>query len=278
MHDEKTKGSTIDEESKFKTRRNFLRDFAAPAAAIAGGAVVLSAVGACRPKSVLKKDKAGITPRWAMLVDLKRCIGCRTCTVACKSENEVPLGVFRTFVHELEEGNFPNTKRFFAATQCNHCSEAPCLPVCPVDPIKGTYKSPNGDNIEYERRATYQRPDGVVLVDYDRCIGCHACVEACPYQARYVDPSKKAGGDPANNTVGKCTYCDHRIDNGVAPSCVQTCLGKALLLGDLNDPSSEISKRLKSEKTQVWMPGEGTKPKTYYASLENQAVLGKEVK
>ena len=214
--------------------------------------------------------------RYAMLVDLNRCIGCRSCTVACKAENQVPLGVFRTYVHYLEEGTYPETKRYFAPTFCNHCSEPPCVTACPVDPVKGVYKTSRGEEVEYERRATYTRPDGLVLMDYDRCIGCHMCVKACPYGARFVDPSRKAGGDPSNNTVGKCTYCVQRLDNGVVPSCVQTCLGGALIFGDLNDSSSEIAK--KSRKAKVWKPKEGTKPNTYYVGLTHEAVLGEEVK
>lgn len=257
------------------TRRDFLRGLALPAAVVAGGAAALATLGGCGPTLIKGK---GHSARWGMLVDLKKCIGCRACTVACKAENEVPLGVFRTTVHYLEEGKFPNPKRSFAPTLCNHCSEPPCTKVCPVDPIKAKHKGPNGVELEYEKRATYKRPDGVVLVDYDRCVGCHMCVENCPYGARFVDPVRKAGGDPANNTVGKCTYCVQRLDNGVAPSCAQTCLGGALIFGDLNDPGSEISKRLKKEKAITWKPGKGTKPNTYYLALKNKAVLGEEVK
>ncbi|MFQ6083851.1 MAG: 4Fe-4S dicluster domain-containing protein [Candidatus Aminicenantia bacterium] len=206
-------------------------------------------------------------PRYAMLIDLRKCYGCRACTISCKSEFQVPLGVFRTVVKQKEKGTFPKTKRFFQPIMCNHCANPPCVEVCPVDPVKAIYKY-NGREVEYEKRATYSRPDGAVLVDYERCIGCQLCVEECPYKARYVDPIRKAGGEPENNTVGKCTLCVHRVDQEVPPSCVNTCPAQARIFGNINDPLSKVSQLLKEHKTQVLFPEERTDPHVFYIAFE----------
>lgn len=264
--------SVIKEEQKPVDRRKFLRT-----ATVAGAGLLALAASRTENKLAHAAGKAK-GPRYAMFVDLKRCIGCRACSVACKSENEVPLKVFRTTVHYLDTGKYPNAKRYLARVLCNHCSNPPCVKACPVKPIKAAYTRPDGIKVTYEKKATYQRPDGTVLVDYDRCIGCHMCVLKCPYKARFVDPVKKAGGNPGRNTVGKCTFCNHRIDKSVVPSCVQTCVGGALTFGDINDPSGKVSKMLKKNETQVWKPEKGTKPNVYYAYLTNKAVLGKGVK
>lgn len=206
-------------------------------------------------------------PRYAMVVDMRKCYGCHACSVACKSEFQVPLGVFRTVVKEKQEGTFPRTKKFFQPISCNHCAHPPCVEVCPVEPVKDVYIH-KGKKVMFEKKATYQRPDGVVLVDYERCIGCHACVEACPYKARYVDPIRWAGGDTDNHTVGKCVFCFHRIDNGLAPSCVNTCPAEARIFGDLNDPSSKISHLLNEHKTEVLFPEEKTNPHIFYIGFK----------
>jgi tetrathionate reductase subunit B len=252
-------------------RKDFLK-----AVKAAGAGLLVLAVGKS-VKTVEAASRKVKGPRYAMLVDLRRCIGCKTCTVACKAENEVPLGVFRTTVNSLETGKYPKTKRYFAPRLCNHCDNPPCVDPCPVDPIKTTYTRPDGIEVTFEKKATYKRPDGVVLMDYERCIGCHLCVGACPYGARFVDPYKIAGGAPPNNTVGKCDYCVHRLDKGMVPSCVQSCLGGALVFGDLNDSHSKASKMVRENKTQVWKPDENTKPQTYYIGLKENEVLGEEV-
>lgn len=246
--------------AKAKARREFLKQ--------AGTMAAISSV-----QFVTGSKISGFTsaeshlPRYAMVADLRKCSGCHSCTVACKSEFQVPLGVFRTVVNQKEKGVFPQTKRFFQPLLCNHCANPPCVEACPVEPVQAAYLN-NGRKVEYEKKATYQRPDGLVLVDYERCIGCHACVEACPYQARYVDPVRLAGGDPDNHTVGKCVFCFHRIDKGVAPSCVNTCPAEARVFGDLNDPSSKVSQLLKENKTQVLFPEEKTNPQVFYISFE----------
>ena len=186
--------------------------------------------------------------RLGMVVDLRRCVGCRACTVACKTENNVPGGVSRTWVKFAEVGEYPNTRPRFLPSFCNHCDNPPCVPVCPV-------------------LATYKRDDGLVLIDYDQCIGCGYCVQACPYGARYVNPVQR--------TADKCTLCAHRLAVGQKPACVTTCIGGALILGDLNDPQSEISKLVAAHATQTLRPELGTAPMFFYIGLDDR--LAREV-
>lgn len=164
-------------------------------------------------------------PRWGMIMDTRRCIGCHACHVACKSENKVPQGVFRTHVKYYEAGKYPKVKRFFLNAICMHCEDPPCVPVCPT-------------------KATFKREDGIVLVDYDKCIGCGYCVNSCPYDARYITPTQV--GDKRAGKADKCTFCAHRIAAGLDPACVNTCVGGTRIFGDLNDPESRVSKLKKA--------------------------------
>lgn len=175
--------------------------------------------------------------RWAWVIDQTRCIGCHACTTACKSENEVSVGVFRTWVKNVEVGTFPSVKRHFAVLRCNHCAEPPCVEVCPVT-------------------AMYQRPDGLVDFDHDTCIGCKACMQACPYDAIYMDPE--------SHTAAKCNFCSHRVDEGLLPACVVVCPEEALLFGDLEDPTSKVSRALAERSVAVRRPEQGTRPQAYY--------------
>jgi tetrathionate reductase subunit B len=226
-----------------------------------GAALALAAVGL--PSKLLSKPQTK-NVRWGFLIDLRKCIGCKACSVACKTEFDVRLGFFRASVKELEKGEYPKTSREFLPWLCNHCN---------------TFTFPNGDKVSYKKKATYQRPDGVVLVDQDRCVGCGACVELCPYRVRYLDPSKKAGGDTDEHPADKCTLCAHRLDKGIVPSCVNTCQGHARIAGDLNDPESEISKILKANKTQVLLPQEKTAPQCFYMDLDPDTYkLGRDTK
>lgn len=172
-----------------------------------------------------KKTGTAAKHKWAMVIDTRRCIGCQACAVACKMENQVPAGVFRTHVKYLETGKYPDVKRHFLNAICMHCEKPACVAVCPVD-------------------ATFKRDDGPVLVDYEKCIGCGYCVNACPYDARYITPTDV--GDVRAGKVDKCTFCAHRLDVGLAPACVQTCVGHARIFGDLNDPTSEVSRLKKA--------------------------------
>ena len=174
---------------------------------------------------------------YGFLIDQSKCIGCHACSTACKSENQVPLGVYRTWVKYVETGAFPDVRRRFQVTRCNHCANPPCVRICPVS-------------------AMYQRDDGIVEFDPSICIGCKSCMQACPYDSIYLDPE--------TNAAAKCTFCAHRIDVGLEPACVVVCPEHAILAGDLNDPASEISRRLATAQATVRKPEQGTGPKLFY--------------
>jgi Fe-S-cluster-containing dehydrogenase component/formate-dependent nitrite reductase membrane component NrfD len=180
---------------------------------------------------------------FGFVIDNRKCIGCHACSTACKSENEVPLGVYRTWVKYVETGAFPNNRRHFQVTRCNHCANPPCVRICPTE-------------------AMYQRADGIVEFDSSVCIGCKACMQACPYDAIYIDPE--------TNTAAKCHYCAHRTDIGLEPACVVVCPEHAIISGDMNDPDSEISRLLAQQDTVVRKPEQGTAPKLFY--IEGSAV------
>jgi len=176
-------------------------------------------------------------PAYGFLIDNSKCIGCHACSTACKSENEVPLGVYRTWVKTTETGRYPDTQRHFQVTRCNHCSDPPCARICPT-------------------AAMFQRSDGIVEFDKDACIGCKACMQACPYDAIYIDPE--------THTAAKCHYCAHRTDIGLEPACVVVCPEHAIVAGDLNDPRSEISRLVAKHPVTVRKPEQGTRPKLFY--------------
>jgi Fe-S-cluster-containing dehydrogenase component/formate-dependent nitrite reductase membrane component NrfD len=183
--------------------------------------------------------------RYGFVIDHRRCIGCHACTVACKEENQVPLGAFRTWVKYVEKGTFPHTRRYFSVLRCNHCDNAPCVTICPTV-------------------ALYRRPDGVVDFDGARCIGCKSCMQACPYDALYIDPS--------TNTAAKCHYCAHRLEVGLEPACVVVCPERAIIAGDLDQPSTEIARLVAREQVEVRKPEQGTRPKVYYIGAESSAL------
>lgn len=157
----------------------------------------------------------------------------------------MPLGVYRTWVKYVETGSYPNSRRHFQVTRCNHCANPPCVRICPVS-------------------AMYQRDDGIVEFDSSACIGCKACLQACPYDAIYIDPESK--------TAAKCHYCAHRTDIGLEPACVVVCPERAIIAGDMNDADSEISTLLAREDVTVRKPEQGTSPKLFYIS-GNDVVL-----
>jgi Fe-S-cluster-containing dehydrogenase component len=176
-------------------------------------------------------------PRWVKLLDQSRCIGCHACTTACKSENEVPVGVTRTYVKSVDVGTFPQARRAFQVTRCNQCEDAPCVAACPTE-------------------AMYRRDDGIVDFDKGICIGCKACMAACPYDAIFINPE--------DHSAEKCNLCAHRLDIGLEPACVTVCPTEAILVGDINDPASEVSRVINREPVQVRRPEKETRPGVYY--------------
>ena len=213
-------------------------------------------------------------PRWGMVINLQRCIGCWSCTIACKQDHFLPPAMFWNRVLISESGAYPAVNKEMFPVLCNHCEEAACEKVCPTG-------------------ATYRREDGIVAIDYDKCVGCRYCMMACPYQQRtfYADQRKEyfpGQGLTAfeeigrklyplqKGTVTKCTFCMERIDEGLenglkpgtdreaTPACVNACPTKARVFGDLDDPMSEISQQINQKKGSAFHPEFGTEPSVYY--------------
>jgi molybdopterin-containing oxidoreductase family iron-sulfur binding subunit len=210
--------------------------------------------------------------RWGMVIDRRQCIGCHACTVSCIVENKLPPGVAYRPVLDQEVGTYPNVTRRFMPRPCMQCDDPPCVSVCPVG-------------------ATWKRPDGIVAIDYEQCIGCRYCLTACPYSARVFDtgqtytaetPEQQAyellpnfeygqewqrepGEDasPVGN-ARKCHFCLHRLEQGQLPACVTTCIGGANYFGDLNDPESLVSEMAAKPNAVVLKEEMGTKPKVTY--------------
>ena len=185
-------------------------------------------------------------PHWSMLVDTRRCIACQACTMACSMENVSPEGEFRTVVATYVVSTQDGKAGLAVLPRlCNHCEQPPCIPVCPVG-------------------ATFKRQDGIVLVDGERCVGCAYCVQACPYDARFINHH--------TGKADKCTFCSHRLEAGLLPACVETCVGGARIFGDINNRQSEISQRLQAAegKTRVLKPEAGTDPRVFYIGLDEQ--------
>lgn len=200
--------------------------------------------------------------RYGMLIDNHRCIGCGACVVACKQTNGTTKGVYWCNVYTKETGIYPNAKINVLAAGCMHCENAPCVNACPTG-------------------ASYHTEEGIVLVAADKCIGCRSCVNACPYNARhynFADPAKKTHWEGFEMTpyeevmskkhpVGKtekCTFCKPRLDEGKTPACVDTCVTKARIFGDSDDPNSQISKAIIARNAQPLYEHLGTKPSVYY--------------
>ncbi len=208
---------------------------------------------------------------WGMVIDLQRCIGCQGCTISCINENKLPPGVVYRPVLEQTSGTFPNVSKQFLPRPCMHCDNPPCVPVCPVG-------------------ATHKRPDGIVDIDYNACIGCRYCITACPYSARTFDwgefygditlsgplpyeevPSleygkvwvREAGKSPIENTR-KCTFCLERVERGLLPACTETCFGRATYFGDLNDPEALVNRVRQNRQVNQLKSELGTHPSVYY--------------
>ncbi len=179
--------------------------------------------------------------QYGFAIDHRKCIGCHACTVACKSENDVPVGSFRTWVKYTEIGTFPQVRRHFAVLRCNHCTNAPCVTICPVNALD-------------------KRNDGIVDLDKDACIGCKACMQACPYDAIYLN--EDTGG------AEKCHFCAHRIEQGLQPACAVVCPEEAIIAGDLHDPQSKIAQLAALDGTLVRRPEQGTGPNVVYVGAD----------
>jgi len=174
--------------------------------------------------------------RYGMTVDQRLCVTCNACVIACKNENEVPRGEARCWTVQVERGAFPLLSLETRSERCNHCENAPCVNACPTG-------------------ASHYEPGGFVEVDPGLCVGCKACILACPYEARYVHPE---------GYVDKCSFCIHRVRQGMDPACVAVCPTGALAFGDLDDPKSKVHLQLLGRQSNVLKPEEDTKPKLFF--------------
>jgi molybdopterin-containing oxidoreductase family iron-sulfur binding subunit len=197
-------------------------------------------------------------PRYGMVIDLKKCIGCYSCVVACKAEHNSPTGVFQTSVLEKEMGKFPKAIRIFVPVLCNHCEEPPCADVCPT-------------------KASYKRDDGVVMIDFEKCIGCGSCVEHCPYHARVLVEDNRAVffdgktvfEKPVHQIIPekvalKCDLCYYRVEKGLEPACAEVCPTGARIFGDLSDKEGILWDLIHKHDGWQMMPEKGTEPSVYY--------------
>ena len=225
-------------------------------------------------------EKTPAERRWVMVIDLRKCVGCHACTIACVAENKLPPGVVYRPVLDEEFGAYPNVTRRFIPRPCMQCDNPPCTPVCPVT-------------------ATYTNEEGVVVVDYEQCIGCRACLAACPYGARtsdfgltyteelpvadgliagrmttegyeraanfeYSEPRPRVERASPIGNARKCHFCLHRIKVGELPACVTTCIGRATMFGDANDPDSLVAEMINKPNVMRLKEELGTEPRVYY--------------
>jgi Fe-S-cluster-containing dehydrogenase component/formate-dependent nitrite reductase membrane component NrfD len=184
-------------------------------------------------------------PNYGFAIDLRKCIGCHACTIACKSEHDIPVGVNRCWVKTVEKGTFPQTQRLFFPVLCNQCEDAPCMNICPTG-------------------ALFKRRDGIVDLNGDSCIGCRACMAACPYDQLFIDPNTR--------TAEKCNFCANRVENKLEPACVSVCPTECRIFGDLEDPTSEVAQIVQREAFMLRKPEKGTGPKIFYLGADEAAI------
>jgi Fe-S-cluster-containing dehydrogenase component/formate-dependent nitrite reductase membrane component NrfD len=190
-----------------------------------------------------------LVPNYGFVIDLKKCIGCHACTIACKAEHDIPIGVNRCWVKTVEKGTFPETRRFFLPVLCNQCEDAPCMSICPTN-------------------ALFKRRDGIVDLNGEACIGCKACMVACPYDQLFIDPNTR--------TAEKCNFCANRVENELQPACVSVCPTECRIFGDLDDPTSQVAEIVQREACSVRKPEKGTGPKVFYLGAD-QSVIQPEI-
>lgn len=181
-----------------------------------------------------------MSKKWGMVIDVRKCIACHACSAACRIENDVTKEGNRSWVTEEEVGKYPEVHTLRIPQLCNHCDTTPCVTACPVE-------------------ATAKNEDGIVYIDRDKCIGCFACVAACPYGARIKETEAKK--------VDKCDFCAHRLKNGLLPACITTCTTQARYFGDLNDKNSIVSKLLKENEYETLLPEKNLGPNVYYIGM-----------
>ena len=198
---------------------------------------------AWRPSSVRYSQR--FVANYGFAIDLRKCIGCHACTIACKAEHQIPVGVNRCWVKTVEKGTFPDTQRFFFPVLCNQCVDAPCVRICPTN-------------------ALFKRRDGIVDLNGASCIGCRACMEACPYDQLFIDPNTR--------TAEKCNFCANRVENKLLPACVSVCPTECRIFGDLDDPRSEVAQIVQREAFMVRKPEKGTGPKIFYLGAEESVI------
>jgi len=175
--------------------------------------------------------------RYALAIDTPKCLNCKACVVACRAENGVPLGHSRNWINQETRGQLPQLVAVFDPEQCHHCADPACVRVCPTG-------------------ASWQRPDGVVVVNESDCIGCRYCMIACPYDARFFREDE--------GVVEKCDFCSARLARGEVPACVETCPAKVRVFGDLNDATGQLRRVLATRQYRVKKGEAGTNPQLYY--------------
>lgn len=174
--------------------------------------------------------------RYGMAIDLRTCVGCAACVVACKVENRVDEDAFRCRIVQRASGRFPNIKLEIFSERCNQCADAPCVTNCPTG-------------------ASHYEDGGIVMVDPKLCTGCKACITSCPYDARFINEE---------GVAEKCTFCLHRVRQGLEPACVATCPSRAMVFGDLDNPNSPVSRALATHRHRTLKPEAGTQPNVFY--------------
>ena len=183
--------------------------------------------------------------RYGFAIDLSRCIGCHACSLACKAEHQIPVGVHRCWVKSVEQGVFPDTARLFFPVLCNQCDHAPCVAICPTG-------------------ALFTRPEGIIDVDGEACIGCRACMQACPYDQLFIDPNTR--------TAEKCNFCANRLETGLLPTCVSVCPTECRVFGDLNDEGGALARLVRTRSVKVRKPEKATGPKIFYIGADDHVI------